>query len=103
MVSPPKAKLAMPRSSSPRHSWMYGSPRSARSNSSRGSAAKNQPEAFLAVPQNQESQPNVYTTPTNKDSMSYDNSTSSKDARVQRALAAPKKRDEVLEMTSARK
>ena len=35
--------------------------------------------------------------------MCYDNSTSSKDARVQRALAAPKKRDEVLEMTSARK
>lgn len=93
-VTTPTTKLAMPksspRSSSRGHSWVRGSsPRSACSDVS----AKKQ-AALLAVPKQESADP--YNTPKGKD----DQDSACNSGRFQRALQAPKKRDELIDATA---
>lgn len=99
IMTTPKNKLALPRDhsgSSGRHSWVHGhSPRSGGS-SSKKTGGFQQP---FALPQGGAAA-NSYLTPTNKETSYQDNSCSD---QWQRALQAPKKREESFGSASKRK
>ena len=98
MVSTPKAKLALPRSRSPRspyNNWGSGSPRSNKHNHSPAGFSAAHANQFLAVPENAQDDP--YTTPKAKDQIG---NTSCSNRHRNKAILAPKKRDEMFEETS---
>ena len=112
MLSIPTDKQARSKNSSrssSRHSWVHGSssPRSCHSGNSSSKAAGAQTSKsatstqFLAVPP--QPQQDAYTTPKSKDICMTDRSNTKSAARVQKALQAPKKRDEFFGEVSSRK